>query len=264
MIKKIKNTALSIDSLKKLLSNRLFKIAARSDIAVRNVKDVPAGKVLVLATHPDDETFSCGGAIIKHVKQADPIKVIFFTDGSRGFPVGFRPSAREKKEMVVTREEEARHAADILGLTDLIFMNYRDGELSANKNNISYLRQLLSEYDPDIVYLPAVNDFNSDHSQTAKMFSGAVAEMVKKIQIFQYEVWSPIVANTVLNVDLEIEDKLKAVKAYKSQEKSRDYYSAIVGLDTYRGAISGASKFAEGYFRSNKEFFLEYYKLDSQ
>lgn len=43
-----------------------------SDIVpYKAVKTVAKGKALVFTPHPDDEVFGCGGAIIKHVQQAD-------------------------------------------------------------------------------------------------------------------------------------------------------------------------------------------------
>src|SRR5665647_2332725 len=43
---------------------------------------LPAQAVLVLAPHPDDEVFGCGGAIAAHVRAGVPLQVLILTDGA--------------------------------------------------------------------------------------------------------------------------------------------------------------------------------------
>src|SRR6185295_3505842 len=71
----------------------------------------PAGRVLVLAPHADDETIGCGGAIALHVAQGDPVAIAIATDGMRGDPDG-RFAGSDYREL---RRSEARAAAGALG-----------------------------------------------------------------------------------------------------------------------------------------------------
>ena len=38
-------------------------------------------KILIIASHPDDETIGCGATIAKHVTEGDEVKIITMTNG---------------------------------------------------------------------------------------------------------------------------------------------------------------------------------------
>lgn len=63
-----------------------------------------------------------------------------------------------------------------------------------------------------------------------------------------YEVWTPLLRpQFCVSIDTHITAKLEALRAYQSQLKNVAYDEAILGLNTYRGAMSGVGKTAECY-----------------
>jgi LmbE family N-acetylglucosaminyl deacetylase len=48
------------------------------------VSPIPNGSWLVLAPHPDDETFGMGGALLLAKAASIPVDIIFVTDGALG------------------------------------------------------------------------------------------------------------------------------------------------------------------------------------
>jgi len=263
MIRKAKNILLSLKSLKKFVGSEIFFEAARSQLEHKILEAPPGGRVLVLAAHPDDEVIGCGGAIRLHRLASDQVKIVYLTDGSMGFPDSHRPTKQERGEMAKTREAETRAAAKILGIDDLVFLRYLDGQLRSNRLIEKYFSQLLSDYQPDIIYIPSFLDTNSDHFETAKILIRAISHSKISARIFSYEIWSPTFANAFVKIDRVINDKRKALSLFKSQLRSRNYLDAALALNHYRGSIFNAGKFAEAYFSCPAELLVKLFKLNN-
>ena len=82
-----------------------------------------AYRALVVAAHPDDIEFGCAGTIAKWVSQGAKVTYCIVTDGSTGTQdrslVGSRLSE--------VRKDEARRAAEVVGVDDLVWLDRRDG-----------------------------------------------------------------------------------------------------------------------------------------
>ena len=59
--------------------------------------------IMILAPHPDDETFGCGGTIVKKLEEGFSVIIIVITDGkylySTQLGVDCNPSPEEVKEI---------------------------------------------------------------------------------------------------------------------------------------------------------------------
>lgn len=80
--------------------------------------------LLVVLAHPDDESFPMGGTLAKYAAAGARVTLVCATRGEAGIP-GLAP---EETGRVRTRELEA--AAATLGVADVRFMGYRDGQLA--------------------------------------------------------------------------------------------------------------------------------------
>ena len=65
-------------------------------------------KILVIASHPDDEVLGCGGTIAKHVFNKDVVDIIFLTNGisSRNY------YGKNLKKKIDNRKLSAKRAAN--------------------------------------------------------------------------------------------------------------------------------------------------------
>ncbi|MFH1855157.1 MAG: PIG-L family deacetylase [bacterium] len=259
-MKKIKQILRSALNLKRIYTNQVVVSSLQNNVATEFYKDVPSGKVLVLAPHPDDEIIGCGGALLKHAKGDDKIKIVYFTDGRLGFPDKFKPTEKDKVELAAEREQEAKNLSEELKC-EQVFLRYEDSKLTLSKNLFGFLRQLISEFESDIIYTPSILEPILDHNITSAVLANALQKIEKNFQIFQYELWSPIFANFYLDIDDVIDQKQKLIEYYKSQLKCRDYVESSRGLARYRGSIFGKSKFAESYLKTDKKLFLKLFEL---
>ena len=88
--------------------------------------DSEVERVLVVAAHPDDIDFGASGTIAGFTKAGFEVTYAIVTNGDAG---GFDPDV-PRSEIPRIRQEEQRAAAACVGVTDVRFLGYVDGELT--------------------------------------------------------------------------------------------------------------------------------------
>lgn len=246
MIKRLKNNLLHLNNLRKFIGYETFNSATKSGFKHQILKSPPKGDVLVLSPHPDDDVIGCGGSIKLHRDQGDNVEIIYLCGGNE-------------------REKEAKAAASILGATGTTFWRYADGKLQTNKTSVELLRIKILSLKPDLIYVPSFLDPHPDHFETAKLVVETLAKMsspqINSLRIYSYEVWSPIYANRLINIDKSITQKKEALAAHKSQLKDRNYQKAMSGLAQYRAGMFNVGDYAEAFFECNAELLIKLFNL---
>lgn len=85
-------------------------------------------RVLVVTAHPDDVDFGAGGTIASLTSAGVEVSYCVATDGDAG---GFDPSV-PRAQIPGIRRAEQRAAGDILGVGEIVFLGYRDGQLTVS------------------------------------------------------------------------------------------------------------------------------------
>src|SRR4051812_15612517 len=109
----------------------------------------PQRVALVVVAHPDDAEFGCAGTIAAWVREGWETYLVVCTDASGGGPdeaVDVGPQAR--RGITETRKAEQRAAGEVLGLRDVIFLDYVDGLLTPSLELRRDLVRLLRHYRP--------------------------------------------------------------------------------------------------------------------
>lgn len=82
-------------------------------------------RILVVMAHPDDCDFGAGGTIARWTDLGIEVSYCIITNGDQGGEASDVPL----EDMAKTRQREQRDAGRALGVTQINFLNYRDGSL---------------------------------------------------------------------------------------------------------------------------------------
>ncbi len=82
-------------------------------------------RILVVMAHPDDCDFGAGGTIALWTKKGIEVSYCIVTNGDQGGEA----SEFSLEDMAKVRQREQREAGKILGVSQVTYLNYRDGSL---------------------------------------------------------------------------------------------------------------------------------------
>jgi bacillithiol biosynthesis deacetylase BshB1 len=178
--------------------------------------------ILAFGAHPDDVEISAGGTIAKHIALGQKIAFVDLTRGE----LGTRGTAE-------TRDQEARDAAQILGISARINLDLGDGFFEHNRENLIKIIETIRYFQPDLVLANAITDRHPDHAKGAKLvaeacFLSGLTKIKTDWEGIPQHAWRPknlfhyiqdryIKPDFAIDVTDYIETKFKALKCYKTQ-----------------------------------------------
>jgi LmbE family N-acetylglucosaminyl deacetylase len=204
-------------------------------------------EVLVLAPHPYDETFGCGGTIRMLADRGVAVDVAYMTRGELGVE-GYTHSASAANEMADRRTSEAHAACAVLGVREIIFFDGHDTRLNDEPQHVAAIESLFAQRAYQRVFCPWPQDSHGDHRATFRMLREAVQHSRLTTNFWLYEVWKPLPANTFVPIDITIDAKREAIDKYTSQLSQLNYRDGFLGLSAYRSLFCPPSKFAEAFW----------------
>lgn len=214
-------------------------------------------RILVIAPHPDDETLGCGGSLLKHKSNGDSLAWLVAT---RCHEPHWSAAVLEQKE----REISAVAAAYVFDST--FRLNFPTIKLDQTplEEIIAAIRDAITYYKPDCVYLNHAGDVHSDH----RVLFEATMSVLKPFyfarhgvkRVLSYEVFSSTDAAPVnparaflptvfTDVTEFIEQKLEIMGLYESELQPSPLPRALDSLRALarvRGATIGV-EYAEAF-----------------
>lgn len=186
--------------------------------------------ILIVLAHPDDESFPIGGTIAKYADRGHRIILVSATKGEAGIP------GISAVEAAAVRQAEMMRAAGVLGIEQVIFLGYQDGEVTnAPAGELSErLVRLIRKYQPDVVitFGPDGISGHPDHIAVWQAVSQAVPSagvMTRLFYIAPSEATaqgcgvppvSAVQQGVVASIDVGryLVTKVKAMQAHQSQQ----------------------------------------------
>ena len=103
--------------------------------------------VMGIFAHPDDAEFFAGGTFARWAADGAEITFVLATSGDKG---SSDPEMTSEK-LASIREEESKKAAEALGVKDIVFLRYTDGELFPTLELRRNITRLIRLKKPDVI-----------------------------------------------------------------------------------------------------------------
>jgi len=212
-------------------------------------------RALVIAPHPDDEVFGCGGTIRRLRKKGAEVYVMYVTVGTT------QDRSAKGSSSSAERMEEVERVARYLDLSGYDFAlpgdEYHLQLDTVPQKELIRAIEVGSEVSferirPDIVLTPSVSDYNQDHRAVSHATLTAARPASRKLKHFQpliasyelpYHQWNIAETQTSPSVLIRLEEddlaeKLEALSIYASQLKDPSNPLSLRGAEAmarYRG-----------------------------
>ena len=178
--------------------------------------------ILAFGAHPDDVELSASGTILKHIAQGKSVGIVDLTQGEMG-----------SRGTIETRYEEAKNAAEILGVSYRHNLKMEDGFLSNTKENLLKIVEQIRLLKPEVVLANAIDDRHPDHAKGSKLvseacflaglvkvettYNGIKQEAYRTKSVYHYIQDRYIIPDFVVDVTEFHATKMQSVLAYKTQ-----------------------------------------------
>lgn len=108
---------------------------------MRVVEPPDAVEIAAIAAHPDDVESWCAGTLARAAANGATVRLILVTSGDKGSS----DPAAQPAEVAAIREAEARTAARLVGIAEVAFLRYPDGEveptLALRRDLVAWIRR---------------------------------------------------------------------------------------------------------------------------
>ncbi|MHA1681541.1 MAG: bacillithiol biosynthesis deacetylase BshB1 [Promethearchaeota archaeon] len=216
--------------------------------------------ILVVGAHPDDAEIGSGGLIVRYRKLGKKVGIL---DCSNGEPT---PHGTVEKRMA-----EAKESADILGVNVRVTLDMVNRYIENTIENRKKIADVIRKFTPKIIITHPPRDWHADHVAVNQLVNAAKfqAKLTNTDSKFP-EYYPPRIlyfdhshikekrrVDFLVDISDSLEDKIRALKAYKSQfiENKKNY--GIFNYMRERAGFLGYQvgvRYAEGYICP--EYFL--------
>jgi LmbE family N-acetylglucosaminyl deacetylase len=220
---------------------------------------IPESAMVVVA-HPDDAEFTVAGTVATWAKAGCHVTYVVCTDGNAG---SHEPGMTREKLAEIRRAEQCAACAT-LGVSEVLFLGYDDGQLQPTLDLRRDLVRMIRQYRPEVIIasdptrLFVDNDYinHPDHRAAAQAALDAAApasampllwpEAGAPHGVRQVYVYGNDEPNVWVDVTETIEQKIAALKQHASQMGDWDPTEMVKEWNAEMGKEKGLA-YAESY-----------------
>ncbi|CAI8008027.1 Diacetylchitobiose deacetylase [Geodia barretti] len=186
---------------------------------------------MLVIPHPDDAEGGVGGTVAKWVAEGTEVVFVLCTNGDKGTS---DPEMTTEK-LGAIREKEQAAAAECLGVKEVIYLRYGDGELDDTAKFRGELVRAIRKHRPDVVFCtdPFRQTFylHRDHRISGQVTLDAVfpyardflhynehiQEGLETHKVGDILMWGTEHPDTFIDITDTIDNKINALKKHASQ-----------------------------------------------
>ena len=224
-------------------------------------------RVMLVAAHPDDPEFSSAGTIASWVKKGIEVVFVLVTSGDKGTP----DHDMTRERLSSQREQEQIAAAARVGVTNVQFLRFPDGELMPNLELRGAITRMIRTFKPYAVFthdplaLFINNEFinHPDHRAvgistvdaiypTARdplQFNEQNSEGLEPHKVKEIYLWGSEHPTVIVDISDSIEDKVEALKCHVSQIGNPDELADRIKTRSAQTASPYGLRYAEVFRR---------------
>jgi len=201
---------------------------------------------IVIEPHDDDMVIGMGGTALKILETDIDLTSIQMTDGRHGHnqisPKKLIDKRKKEKEISNSYLEEVSGGSlnwEYIGAEDGRLMDFWENHES-REQLVSEIEESLEPYNPDAVFVPALNEDHPDHVASNLLCSEAIDRLDSDPAVFNYMVWQlpfhesdPGDIENILAIDVseDYEKKINAVKLHQTQDYPESFKEIETGYD---------------------------------
>ena len=234
--------------------------------------------VLVIMPHPDDAEFGCAGTVAKWVNEGRKVVYTILTNGDKGTS----DRTLTQQQLASIRQIEQQKAAKVLGVQEVVFLNYPDQGLEDTTELRRDIVRQIRIFCPSIVVtldpyrryvwhrdhriagqvvLDAVFPYARDHLAYPEL----LAEGLEPHKVKQMYFTASEDNNVYVDITDTFEIKIKALSCHKSQIGNRmSELRKGLRLRAQQAASSQAYKLAEAFHCVDLEMLGPYRKKSDE
>jgi len=242
----------------------LYEIPSKKFLSdVKVINGIEGKKILAFAPHSDDLSIGAGG-FLSHLAKKNTIVPVCAYTGWRGVNSG-----ASKEKAILTRENEMKKEAKILGMKNPIFLRLKTYETDADSGKDAdkkKIKALIKKQKSDFIFLPNALDLHPRHKLLSRLILSALSEMkIKNIGLIFYEIpWSVFSSNEfnfIVPLSSELMNKkVSAIKAHKSQLARTNFVKLAKALMSLRAGMVPEQKLSGYGSKSSLSNWVEVYK----